>query len=94
VSPAVSWAPATLRIRATVAPDAANRAIAIIADSDDFFRSSEVPLEGEQAPRTTLIEYRNLPPGTYEIHGVLVGSRGKELAVAHRTVTVIAGGSN
>jgi hypothetical protein len=94
VSPAVSSAPATLRIRATVAPDADNRAVAIIADSESFFRSSEVQLEGDKAPRNIQIEYRDLPAGRYEIRGVLVGSRGKRLAVAYSTVTVTGIGKN
>jgi hypothetical protein len=38
--------------------------------------SSEVPLQGECAPRTIFVEYRSLPAGTYEIRGVLVGSGG------------------
>jgi hypothetical protein len=92
VSPTVATAPATLRIRATVAPNADNRAVAIIADSDYFFRSSELPLEGDNAPRNVDVEYRNLPAGTYDISGVVIGPRGKQLAIAHSTVTII--GSN
>jgi hypothetical protein len=49
VSPMVAPAPATLRIRVTVPPHAENRAVAIVADSDAFFRSSEVALQGEKA---------------------------------------------
>lgn len=94
VSPTVSAAPATLRIRAMVAPDADNRAVAIIADSESFFRSSEVALEGDNAPRNIHVEYRNLPAGTYEIRGVLVGPRGKQRAIAYSTVTVTGIGSN
>lgn len=94
VSPTVSAAPATLRIRATVAPDGDNRLVAIIADSESFFRSSEVPLEGDKAPRNIFVEYPGLPPGAYEIRGVLVGSDGKQRAVAYSTVTVTGIGSN
>ena len=92
VSPNVATAPATLRIRATVAPDADNRAVTIIADSDTFFRSSQVMLEGDKAPRNTFVEYRNVPAGTYEIRGVLVGPDGQQLAVAYNTVIVIGFG--
>jgi hypothetical protein len=92
VWPNVATAPATLRIRATIDPDADNRAVTIIADSDTFFRSSHVTLEGDKAPRNTFVEYRNVPAGTYEIRGVLVGSDGKQLAVAYNTVRVIGFG--
>ena len=46
VSPAVSFAQANLIVRATVLADADNRAVKIIAESEDFYRSSEVQLAG------------------------------------------------
>lgn len=94
VSPMVSTAPATVRIRVTVPPHADNRAVAIVADSDTFFRSSEVALEGEKAPRNVILEYRNLPSGVYEVRGVLVDVRGKEVAVARNTVTITGLGTS
>ena len=89
VSPMVAMAPATLRIRIAVPPDAGNRAIAVFADSEAFFRSSQVPLEGESAPRTLHLDYRSMPPGTYQISSLLLGAGGKVLALAQKTVTVI-----
>ena len=94
VSPMVAAAPATLRIRITVPPHAENRAIAIVADSDAFFRSSEVALDGENAPRNVTVEYRSVPSGIYEVRGVLVDARGKEVAVTRTTVTVTGIGTN
>jgi hypothetical protein len=84
----VTAAPATVAVRVTVPPDAANRAVAVALDCDGFFRSSEVPLDGDRAPRSIFLEYRDLPPGSYEIRGVLVGSRGEALATAQIMVTV------
>jgi hypothetical protein len=75
----------------TVAPDAANRALDVMADSETFSRSSEVTLEGARAPRTIFVEYPSLPAGTYEVRGVLVGSRGQALAVAHTNIMVTGG---
>ena len=94
VSPAVSAAPATLQIRITIPPNPKNRAVAIVADSDAFFRSSELALAGEKSPRNIVIEYRSLPPGTYEIRSVLVDVHGEEVAVARSTATVTGLGSN
>jgi uncharacterized protein (DUF58 family) len=88
VSPRVSAAPATLRIRVTVVPHTENRAVAIVADSDAFFRSSEVALEGEKSPRNIVVEYRDLPAGAYEVRGVLVDVRGKAVAIMRSTVAV------
>jgi hypothetical protein len=49
VSPAVAFAPANLIVRAYVEADADNRAIAVIAESEDFYRSSEIQLDGDHA---------------------------------------------
>jgi hypothetical protein len=87
VSPMVAPAPATIRIRVTVPPHAENRSVAIGADSDAFFRSSEVALEGEKAPRNVIVEYRSLPSGIYEVRGVLVDARGEEVAATRSIVT-------
>src|SRR5829696_8583084 len=51
VSPAQSFAPSNLRVRVRLEPHAQNRRLAVIADSVDFYRSSEVQLDGEQAPK-------------------------------------------
>src|SRR5215470_15329615 len=77
VSPAVAFAPANLVVRATIESDAQNRAVVVTADSADFYRSSELPLDGDQAPRTNTFEFRSLPPGNYEVRATLVGASGR-----------------
>jgi hypothetical protein len=89
VSPAVSMEPALLRIHYRVEPNAANRRILITVESGDFYRSSEIQLEGDTAPLSSMVEYRNVPAGVYEISAVLAGSDGRQRAVAHRSLTVI-----
>ena len=76
VSPAVAMAPATVRVRTTVEANPENRAILIIADSPEFYRSSEIPLDGERAPRTTTVEFRSLPSGMYTVTAVLIRVNG------------------
>src|SRR5262249_20185377 len=71
VSPAVAFAPANLVVRTTIEADPDNRAVQIRAESDDFYRSSEMQLNGDSAPRTTMFEFRSLPPGTYEVTAAL-----------------------
>jgi hypothetical protein len=92
-TPAIAFAPATLVVRATVAADAHNRAIEVSADSGDFFRSSSIQLEGENAPRTNVFEFRSLPPGTYEVRARLIGDDGRQRALARQSVNIIATGS-
>jgi hypothetical protein len=93
VSPAVAFAPANLIVRAMIEADAQNRAVQIVAESVDFYRSSEVQLEGDKAARTSMIEFRNLPPGAYEVRALLFGSDGRQRAFARQQVNVISSGS-
>jgi hypothetical protein len=73
VTPAVAFAPANLVVRAVVEADADNRAIAVVAESEDFYRSSEIQLDGDHAPRTNTFEFRSLPPGNYSVKAMLMG---------------------
>jgi hypothetical protein len=93
VSPAVAFAPANLIVRAMVLADADNRAVEIAAESDDFYRSSTIQLDGDKAPRTSTFEFRSLPPGTYEVRASLYGSDGLQRATIRQQVNVIASGS-
>jgi hypothetical protein len=90
--PAMSFAPATVNVHVMIEPDARNRSVEVIVDSPDFYRSSEIPLDGDRAPRTTLMEFRNLPAGDYELRATLLGSGGSVRASAHQEVRVVGGG--
>jgi hypothetical protein len=93
VSPAVAFAPANLVVRATIAADQSNRTVEIVAESESFYRSSEIQLEGDRAPRTSVFEFRSLPPGTYEVRATLRGSRGEDRSTIRQQVNVIASGA-
>src|SRR5262249_47675670 len=92
VSPAMSFAPANLVIRTSVEPDADNRVMEIIADSEEFYRSSTVQLEGARAPKTTVFEFRSLPPGEYRVTAVLFGADGHRRGTARAQVRVVESG--
>ena len=92
VSPGVAYAPASFTIHVFVEPHAENRAIHVFADSALFFRSSVVELDGQRAPRTTIIRYRAMPAGAYEVSTVLLGEGGEQRAIVRQGVTVIGGG--
>ncbi|HEY7170478.1 MAG TPA: hypothetical protein VH417_06490 [Vicinamibacterales bacterium] len=89
VSPTVSFAPANLVVRATVEANRDNRSIEIVAESEDFYRSSEMSLDGDRAPRTSLFEFRSLPTGSYQVRATLRGVSGKELASMQTEVNVV-----
>jgi hypothetical protein len=90
VTPAQSLAPATVRIRARVEPSAANRLLAIVADGEDFYRSSEIQLEGDQAPATVELQFSNLPGGNYEFSAVLFDNTGHRRAIARQSARVVS----
>jgi hypothetical protein len=93
VSPAVAFAPANLIVRTMIEADADNRAIAIVAESDDFYRSSEIQLDGAHAPRTNTVEFRSLPSGEYQVKAMLIGTGAEPRATIRQQINVIANGA-
>ena len=93
-SPEISFAPALLTVRTVIEPDPDNRALEIVIDSEDFYRSSLIQLEGDQAPRTSVIQFRSVPGGSYMISARLLGQGGESRAYLRRVVDVIASGGD
>jgi hypothetical protein len=87
VSPRIGAAPATVRVRAIVTPNAANRALRVVADSADYFRSSYLALAGADAAPITETMLKDLPGGQYDTTVTLIDDRGEQI-VEHRSVTV------
>jgi hypothetical protein len=90
VAPNVSLEPATLVVDAIAERDPANRALQIKVESPDYYRSSVMQLDGDEAPRTTTVRYERVPGGTYEVSVILFGSDGKPRAAADRHVEVLS----
>jgi len=80
VSPAMTVAPAFVRVEAIVERDAGNRALRITAESDTFYRSSEIQLDGANGPLVSVLDFQSLPTGTYQVTGILVGTGGQRAA--------------
>jgi hypothetical protein len=89
VTPNVSSAPSTVIVRATVAKNSDNRWLHIEADSGEFFRSSEIQLDGDRAPLVTEIRLPNLPGGEYTVVAVLRNTMGEE-TIVRRTALVLS----
>ena len=89
VSPTVSFAPAQFFVQAHVQIDRENRALEIVADSPDYYRSSTIQLNGQEAPLTTLVELRNVPRGEYEVTARLYGLSGRPRAEVHQHIAVL-----
>jgi hypothetical protein len=92
VTPTMCFAPADVRINAMIESDPANRAVQVAAESRDFYRSSEIQLDGDAAPRTTEFSFRALPTGEYTVTATLFGANGKFRASTRRLVRVMSNG--
>jgi hypothetical protein len=76
VSPIVAMAPAVLTIRTSIEPNDDNRSLNVVVDSGDYSTTSNIPLEGRNSARLSVIELKDVPSGLYEVRAVLMGSRG------------------
>jgi hypothetical protein len=94
VYPAVSYAPANLVIRTRLEPDANNRTLEVVAESDAFYRSSMIQLEGDRAARTRTFEFKSVPPGAYEVRAVVIGTDGQRRALSRAYVNVVESGAS
>jgi hypothetical protein len=75
VTPATSFAPATMWVRARMEPSASNRSLEIV--------------DGEQAPRLIELNLKAVPSGHYEIVAILTDASGNQRAVARQPASVI-----
>jgi hypothetical protein len=86
--PSVMLAPGHLVVQTQIEPDPANRAIRVIAESPAFYRSSEILLDGDAAPRRNSFEFKDLPSGSYDLHVTLLDGKGEPRALVMRTLQV------
>lgn len=89
VSPSVAFAPADLSVRARVETNQDNRLVEVIAESADFYRSSQIQLDGDRAPRTTYVSFRSLPSGRYSIRVLVRGSHGQVREYSEKFATIV-----
>ena len=88
VSPNVSSAPSTVVVRALIPKESGNRWLHIGADSGSFYRSSEIQLDGENAPLVTEVRLKNLPSGEYTVVVVLRDHLGHQTTVRSNVVVL------
>lgn len=89
VSPRMSYAPSDLFVYVTVERRSENRFLVVSAESADFFRSSIIQLDGEDSARVTVFNFRQLPPGNYDIEAYLIGANGRRIEVTRSDVTLL-----
>ncbi|MBI4265917.1 MAG: hypothetical protein HY657_16195 [Acidobacteria bacterium] len=86
--------PATFAATIHVQPDAANRFLRVAIDSDDWYRSSDMQLDGVSAPKRHTVMWPGLRAGRYCVTVVVFRGNGEPLVVTSRyTVLSDAGES-
>ena len=88
VYPAVSRAPAEVRIEAVIARSDDNRRLEVTVDSEGYYRSTSVELDGARAARVHTVQFRGLPQGTYEVRAVLRGPGSQARATVYDQMIV------
>jgi hypothetical protein len=89
VTPTFSTAPARVVVRALVEHSADNRALEIVADSNDFYRRSVVDLDGASAPKVNELQLIDIPGGEYQVTATLYDAHGVRTS-ARRSIVVMS----
>jgi hypothetical protein len=89
VSPHFALEPATLSIDLIVERNSDNRALQLSVESDNYYRSSLVQLDGDDAPSVTTMRYSSVPAGAYEVKATLLGSGEKTRASTSAYIQIV-----
>lgn len=76
LSPRMAFAPAVVRTTVRVTPHRDNRLLRLTLDSPDYYRSSDVQLDGAGAPSAHYFDWGSLPPGAYSVVATVFGADG------------------
>ena len=75
-------------VQVLVTRDAENQWMKITAESEGYYSSSEMELEGEYSARVKVIRFRGVPAGWYEVTGTVFDHSKHVKGVARRSVLV------
>src|SRR5687768_10354804 len=67
VTPQKAFAPVSVQAFVRVARHPAIRLLRVTLDSGSFYRSSDLPLEGDHAPTSHWVRWPSVPPGHYVV---------------------------
>jgi hypothetical protein len=81
-------APADFSGLVRVTPNADYRLLRVVLDSDNFYRSSDIQLEGDRSPTNHFLWWRSLPAGTYRIVVTVFGTQGPRTQVTQEFLVV------
>jgi len=88
VTPAFGIEGSPVQAMVRVAPNAENRLLRITVDSENYFRSSDVELDGDNAAITHYLSMSSLPAGEYAFLAVVYGAN-RERARSHEAFRLL-----
>ena len=88
MTPRFVAAPGYLRSLIRVSPNAENRLLRVEIDSEGYYRSSEIELDGASAPMTHFMDWKAVPAGKYDLIVTVMGPSGPR-AVRHLNFQVL-----
>jgi hypothetical protein len=77
VRPSIVFAGQDVRTTVRTPRDARNRDLRIVVDAPDYYASSDVQLDGTDAPATHQFTWRELPSGAYRVEAILTREDGE-----------------
>jgi hypothetical protein len=89
VWPTTSMAPSHFLVRVIIDRNASNRWIKVTAQSADYFGSSEGQLDGERSSRLRVVQFREVPAGSYEVRALVFDGNGDLTGSAQASAIVI-----
>jgi hypothetical protein len=88
MSGSTAMAPATLRGLVMIESHPANRLLRVTIDGENLFQSSDIQLEGAEAPHSHFISWRDIPAGEYVVTAVLYEATGERTTLVRRFVVI------
>ncbi len=76
LSSRLAFAPAVVRSTVRVTPHPDNRLLRLTLDSPDYYRSSDVQLDGASAASAHFFNWTSLPAGSYSVVATVFGPDG------------------
>jgi hypothetical protein len=92
LTPRFVSAPGYVRSQIRVSPNAENRVMRVSIDSDGYYRSSQIELEGDKAPMTHWVDFKGVPAGKYQFLVEVLGPGGTARVTRQLDFTVLGMG--
>ena len=89
MTPRFVSAPGYLRSLIRVAPNADNRLMRVEIDSESYYRSSDIQLDGASAPMSHFMDWKEVPAGKYDLIVTVLGPSGDTRAVRRLNFQVL-----